>query len=763
MRKLLLVTFIFLIFALLTQAQNTFKGNIIDEYNKGIPLVTIRIFTMDSIFINGAITDNNGIFSFNDLEKGKYILAISCIGYVQQYKNFEITNEIQTLSPIILKTDNILLEAVQINGSAFIHKKDHLLVIPDKQQIKHAYSGYDLLYNLMIPGVTVNRREGIIATSQGVATTYINGVRADFREIQNLRSKDIQRVEYYDRPTGKYLGDKASINYITKEYRTGGYVSLDGEQNIGFLAGKYDMGAKIVHNNTSYTFFGGYNMKKYDGIAQEKNEKIFFSNYTMNRNSINKDANFSNNQQYAQFKLNNSTQKRNLFGIVSFVRNRTPHNDRNEFLSYSGYNDQSIQSHEKIEQQSLKPAISLDGVFHPRENQRIHIMLNGSYTQNIYNRIYTENEQFSVTNVNEDLYSFNTIGVYSVQLKHHNTLGGNIQHHHNITSSSYKGDYTSLQHLWQGETLLFLNYTQEFGDKFTLTISPGGSLLNYKLRDDRSHRFWTFRTNSWIRYHFNSKHNVIAAFAMGNNQVKLNHLNTIDQTVDFLQIKRGNPDLNNTKIYEYFLAYNAQIKPINLQLNCLYSIYTNNTNSDYYIEDDKLVGSYRSNSSFHKLKTELLASYRISENLRANTNFKYEYMNVPGESNFNKNNFTISADINYFLKSFTINAYAKTPERSLEKMTLVFMKSPGIYGFSICYNQKNWMAEIGTENPFTKQAHYQEYANYDVYKFNIVQTSRIYQQTGYMKIAYTFDFGKKTSRESKNINKSINSAILKAK
>lgn len=73
------------------------------------------------------------------------------------------------------------------------------------------------------------------------------------------------------------------------------------------------------------------------------------------------------------------------------------------------------------------------------------------------------------------------------------------------------------------------------------------------------------------------------------------------------------------------------------------------------------------------------------------------------------------------------------------------------------------MAEVGMENPFTKQVRYREHANYVIYKYDQERTSRIYQQTGYIKLAYTFDFGKKTSRENIYIDKNINSGILKAK
>ena len=75
-------------------------------------------------------------------------------------------------------------------------------------------------------------------------------------------------------PTDEYLGDMASINYITKEYKTGGYISFDGEQTIGYLNGDYNIGSKIAHGNTNYLLFAGHNMKKYDGTNTEKEENF---------------------------------------------------------------------------------------------------------------------------------------------------------------------------------------------------------------------------------------------------------------------------------------------------------------------------------------------------------------------------------------------------------------------------------------------------------------------------------------------------------
>ena len=126
----------------------------------------------------------------------------------------------------------------------------------------------------MIPDIEVNRKKGEVSNGLGTVTLYINGEKADYRDVQSLRPRDIEKVEYFDVPTGRYSSDIAAINYITKQYRSGGYVSLDGQQTIGYLNGDYNVSAKVSHGNTSYTLWGGYAMKKYEETVP-KNTKAF--------------------------------------------------------------------------------------------------------------------------------------------------------------------------------------------------------------------------------------------------------------------------------------------------------------------------------------------------------------------------------------------------------------------------------------------------------------------------------------------------------
>lgn len=187
----------------------------------------------------------------------------------------------------------------------------------------------------------------------------------------------------------------------------------------------------------------------------------------------------------------------------------------------------------------------VDGIFYPTSRQRIHINITGNYAHNTYNRIYTENKLESFTHADEDLYSFRALGVYNMTWKN-SSLGVSFLHDHHISSSLYEGDYRSWQHLWRGESLLNLSYMQHlFDNKITLMINPGLSLLNYKLHTQPKCQDWTFRTNSWIRYQLHSNHQFSLGFAMGNFQPDISYVNTADQTIDFLRIQRGNPNLAN--------------------------------------------------------------------------------------------------------------------------------------------------------------------------------------------------------------------------
>ena len=742
------------------QAQNKLYGTV-ENNGKPLPYVTVRLLETDSTFVSGVTTDTLGKYVFSNIEKGNYLVALSSIGYKPAFIQIKMSDKNLEVPLVTLETENVVLGEVVVKGSSFIRKDDHVLVIPDKQQVKHASTGYDLLYNLMIPNIEVNKRTGTVSTFGGEVSLYINGEKADYRDVQSLRPRDIENVEYYDVPTGKYANDVAAINYIGKKRQSGGYIFADGKQTIGYMAGDYNIGGKVAHGNTSYSFWGGHTMQKYKGSIVDKNETILFPDYTVYRNRETTAGNYRNNQQYMQFKVSNVNKKRNLSAQIALVRNETPSDENYGLLDYSGHYTYSTRSTDSKQEQNLSPSLRLFGNFNIGKNQTLELTAKGSYTQNDYTRQYTENENNSLSDVKEDLYSFNFSANYNIKLQHQNSFGVDIRHYHNITSSTYAGDYSSWQHLWTGESMFMLNYSQRFGKHFTMILRPGLSWMNYKLHTEDVRRYCSLKTSSRFSYQFNKKQQLTLAADAGVNQPDISYMNNVDQTVDFLQIKRGNPFLDDMQLYNISLLYNGVFGKLNVVGGPGYSIYTHNVSPIYYLEGDKLIGSYRSDGNIYGLGIILNISYHVTDNLR--TKLAFKYLNVQTRKNYNINLDSYSAilDINYFLKDFSINLFGKIPTEKIETTTLIVTKSPATYGASVSWSHKGWYIEAGTENPFTRHSRYREHADYGVYQYNQVQTSRIYQRTGYVKLAYTFDFGRKTSRDKNDVDRSINSAIMK--
>lgn len=138
------------------------------------------------------------------------------------------------------------LDDVVVSASNISRVGDHLVIYPNSQQRKHAVNGFGVLENLNIPGLIIDAKSNQVDVMGLQATLYLNGQECDIREIQMLRPRDIEKIEYHDAPSGKYAKDKLVVNFITKQYRYGGYMQADGLQTIGYDHGDYNVATNKV-------------------------------------------------------------------------------------------------------------------------------------------------------------------------------------------------------------------------------------------------------------------------------------------------------------------------------------------------------------------------------------------------------------------------------------------------------------------------------------------------------------------------------------
>lgn len=80
---------------------------------------TIQLLKLDSTFVLGTLSNEQGKFILTVPKNGKYILKISSVGHKVLFKNFHLSQDKNLdLGIINMQTDAVLLKGATITGQA---------------------------------------------------------------------------------------------------------------------------------------------------------------------------------------------------------------------------------------------------------------------------------------------------------------------------------------------------------------------------------------------------------------------------------------------------------------------------------------------------------------------------------------------------------------------------------------------------------------------------------------------------------------------
>lgn len=329
------------------------------------------------------------------------------------------------------------------------------------------------------------------------------------------------------------------------------------------------------------------------------------------------------------------------------------------------------------------------------------------------------------------------------------------------SSTNYYGSSSSWQHLWSNETLFFLYHNWRMNERMKMNNRLGFSYEVYRLHGNDKVTHFSPRYNMYLSYRISKKQQLFADFALGNSYPEISSLNSAEQVVDMLHVKRGNPYLDNAIMYGYSVKYNLSLR----RFGFLFGLYSENAHSStlpmYNAEGDKVVEAYYSdgNSHFFQLYTDL--SYRPVDVLKIRLVGRYEKYKITGLRNLNCDNLHLRMYLTYYLKDFALNLYYRTKRKDLNEQCAVGYNDPAYYA-SISWSHGNWYAELYANNFLTQSYESRTELSSDVYCKTSYRYNRPMQRSAFIKLAYTFNFGKKTKRDEKDIDTNVNSAILKA-
>ena len=654
------------------------------------------------------------------------------------------------------------LGEVVVKSSYLTREDDHILAIPTKEQRKHAVTGYDLLSNLMILGVSVERSTGSVTTPNGVATLYIDGREVDFREVQSLRPKDVSRVEYFDVPTGKYAKDAYAINIIMKPLNNGGYTQLDAFQNVGYLYGDYNLISKFITGTKSLNLWAGYSLEN-PKSSMDENETFIFPDYQLNRLQHYNNADNRRTEEYVQASISNRGRKYIWMLRGGMAWNASKNGVNNGMTEYwktaAAIKNGSILDI-NTRNKSYRPSVYFYGLHTFSPQKSLDYVFDGYYSRNDYDRLYNDDNMSFRSLVKEDYYYIKANANYSMAFSHRNRLTFSLYEFMRISDSEYIGTSAYNQNLHSSETILFADYSQRLGS-FFFDINPGLSFLTYRLEGMKSINHLTPRLQARATYRIDKVQQLQFMFALGNTYPRINTINNVEQQIDPIIILKGNPNMDNSILLNPRLSHTLNLNKFALQTGVSYFYQNHSIISDYYIRDGHLISTFRDDCIYHRPSADMSITYKPSGTLNMKLSGQWvKHLVRGGAEHRNLSAFSGTAMINYYVRDFSFGASIASPARDLID-SQISRKTFWRYQLSAMWNHENWAIEANANNLFMMKNNIVDELSASYYSFKQIDQSRSYNQYANLKIVYSFDYGKKTSKSPDYKHQNSESAILK--
>ena len=209
MRKILFLLCMFWAGVLL-YAQNgkvTVSGMVWDaDLNEAMGQATVQLLSAkDSSFVKGSVTQMNGHFQISAVNAGKYVLKVSFIGYLPQFKSLDLAaaRPKMDVGKISLSADAIMMnEAVVIGHVPPVQTVEDTVVFNSSAYKVAEGSALEELVK-KLPGAQVDENGKITINGKSVSKILIDG-KEFFGDDQDMAMKNIpvemvEKLKTYDR------------------------------------------------------------------------------------------------------------------------------------------------------------------------------------------------------------------------------------------------------------------------------------------------------------------------------------------------------------------------------------------------------------------------------------------------------------------------------------------------------------------------------------------------------------------------------------
>ncbi len=251
------------------------SGQVTDGDQKVIESATITLLkAKDSSVVKMSAAGKGGVFMFEGINEGKYLVSISAVGHKKAFSDvFEINSANNAIS---LKTISLLpvskdLAAVTVTGKRPLieQKIDRTIVNVEASITNVGANALEVLEKS--PGIQVDKDGNISLKGKDGITVLVDGRPTNLSALdlanmlRNMQANQLDQIEIMTNPPARYdaAGNAGIINIKTKKNKLFGY---NGSFSLGYGQGKhprFDDGLNFNYRQNKVNLFTnlshGYN------------------------------------------------------------------------------------------------------------------------------------------------------------------------------------------------------------------------------------------------------------------------------------------------------------------------------------------------------------------------------------------------------------------------------------------------------------------------------------------------------------------------
>lgn len=319
-------------------AQNMGKasGSILKS-GKEVDGATVSLIrARDSATVKLSIANKQGVYSFEKIADGKYVVRVNVVGHEKAFSNvFDVNPQHQAVQiptiMLVAKTKELTGVNVMAKRPLIEQRIDRTIVNVDASITNIGTSALEVLEKS--PGVSVDRegnislkgKEGVLVMIDGRPTQLGGADLANM--LRNLSSNQLDQIEIMTNPPARYdaAGTAGIINIKTKKTITAGY---NGSATVGYSQGRYpktNEGFNFNYRVGKINLFSNlsHNYVKQYGIIKI-NRNIFSSNSNTIDKIFDQEANrlSEGNSYSAKVGVDFFATKKTTFGAAISINNR---------------------------------------------------------------------------------------------------------------------------------------------------------------------------------------------------------------------------------------------------------------------------------------------------------------------------------------------------------------------------------------------------------------------------------------------------------